>query len=100
MRIGYATLTYDPEGIISEGISDIAACGYDGVEIGLPKVQAIGLDRLAGTVAAFDLDIYGVIAGWLNERSDVDAAINGIDVAEDLGAKFLGILPPPRGVVA
>ena len=32
-------------------------------------------------------------AGWLNERSGVDTAIDGIDVAADLGANFLGILP-------
>lgn len=99
MGIGYATLTYDPESIVNEGIGDLAACGYDGVEIGLPKIQAIGRDRLTRVLAEYNLDLYCVMAGWLNERADVDAAIDGLDIAADLDVNFLGILPPPRGVV-
>ncbi len=99
MGIGYATLTYDPEEVVTEGIGDLAACGYDGVEIGLPKVRAIGSDRLAETLDTWDVDLYCVMAGWLNDRDDVAAAVEGIDVAADLGANFLGILPPPRGIV-
>jgi inosose dehydratase len=99
MGIGYATLTYDPERIVREGIEDLAERGYDGIEIGLPKIQAIGRDHLATALEEYGLDLYCVMAGWLNERSDVDTAIDGIDVAADLSASFLGILPPPRGVV-
>jgi inosose dehydratase len=99
MGIGYATLTYDPEGIVNDGIDELSACGYDGVEIGLPKIQAVGRDRVAGALDEYGMDLYCVMAGWLNERSDVDAAIEGVDVAADLGADSLGILPPPRGIV-
>ena len=51
---GYATLTDNPERIVSEGFGDLAACGYDGVETGLPKVQAIGRDRLAAALDTVD----------------------------------------------
>lgn len=80
-------------------IATIAACEYDGVEISLPKVQAIGRDRVAATLNEDDLNLYCVIARWLNEGSDVDAAVDGISVSGDLGANFLSILPPPRGVI-
>ncbi|MDG5761667.1 sugar phosphate isomerase/epimerase [Natronococcus sp. A-GB1] len=99
MGIGYATLTYDPESIVTEGIGDLAACGYDGVEIGLPKIREIGRDRLVTVLDEHDIDLYCVMAGWLNEEADVREAVDGINVAADLGANFLGILPPPRGVV-
>jgi inosose dehydratase len=99
MGIGYATLMYDPEEIVSEGIGDIAACRYDGVEIGLPKVNAIGTETLAGLLEEYDLECYCVMAGWLNTESDVEEAVEGVSTAAELGANFLGILPPPRGVV-
>lgn len=99
MEIGYATLTYDPENIIGGGVADLAACGYDGVEVGLPKVRDIGRNRLGAVIEESGIDLYCVMAGWLNERNDVDAAIEGVEVATDLGADFLGILPPPRGIV-
>jgi inosose dehydratase len=99
MGIGYATLMYDPEEIVSEGLGDIAACRYDGVEIGLPKVNHIGPDRLEGLLEEYDLEIYCVMAGWLNTEEDVREAIDGTETAAALGAEFLGILPPPRGVV-
>lgn len=41
MDLGYTTLMYDPGEIVSEGLGEIGACRYDGVEIGLPKVNAI-----------------------------------------------------------
>lgn len=99
MGLGYATLMYDPDEIVSEGLGDIAACRYDGVEIGLPKVNAIGTDTLEDRLEEYDLELYCVMAGWLNDEEDVEEAIEGTETAAALGAEFLGILPPPRGVV-
>lgn len=99
MGIGYATLMYDPEEIVSEGLGDLAACRYDGVEIGLPKVNDIGRERLRTLLDEYGLDLYCVMAGWLNDEDDVQEAVAGVSTAADLGANFLGILPPPRGVV-
>lgn len=99
MGLGYATLTYDPEEIVREGIGDLAACGYDGVEIGLPKIEEIGRERLTDELDRYEMDLYCVMAGWLNEHADVRDAVDGLDVAADLDVDFLGILPPPRGIV-
>ncbi|MDL5363264.1 sugar phosphate isomerase/epimerase [Halalkalicoccus sp. NIPERK01] len=99
MGVGYATLMYDPEEIVSEGLGDVAACRYDGVEIGLPKVNHIGPDRLKGLLEDYGIEIYCVMAGWLNDAGDVEEAVDGAETAAALGAEFLGILPPPRGVV-
>lgn len=99
MGIGYVTLLYDPDEIVAEGLGDIAACRYDGIEIGLPKIKHVGPERLADLLEEYELDIYCVMAGWLNEEADVEEAVDGVAVAAELGAEFLGILPPPRGVV-
>lgn len=100
MGTGYATLMYDPEEIASEGLGDVAACQYDGVEIGLPKVNDIGEEALVEQLTEYDLDLYCVMAGWLNEADDVQEAIDGVETAAKLGANFIGILPPPRGQVS
>lgn len=99
MGLGYATLTYDPEEIVRNGIGDLAACGYDGVEIGLPKIEDMGYNRLEATLDEYGVELYCVMAGWLNEYTDVQDAIEGIEVTASLDVDFLGILPPPRGVV-
>lgn len=97
MGVGYAALMYDPEEVVSEGLGEFAACRYDGVEIGLEKVEYIGPDSLQTALDEHGLDIYCVMAGWLNTEDDVDAAVDGASIAADLDARFLGILPPPRG---
>lgn len=99
MGTGYATIMYDSEEVVSEGIGDFAACRYDGVEIGLGKAEAIGRKTLADLLDEYKLDLYCVMAGWLNTEEDLQAAVEGADLAGALGANFLGILPPPRGVV-
>ena len=99
MGFGYATLTYDPEEIVRNGIGDLAACGYDGVEIGLPKIQEICRDRLEATLDEYGMELYCVMAGWLNEHTDVQDAVDGLEIAAAFDVDFLGILPPPRCVV-
>lgn len=98
MGYGYAMLMYGPEGVPA-GLNDLATCQYDGVEMGLPKVQHLGPDRLRDELAANDLDMYCVMSGWLLEDDDAEDAVEGASVAASLGADFLGILPPPRGQV-
>jgi len=99
MGTGYATIMYDSEAVVSEGIGDFAACRYDGVEIGLEKAEAIGEAKLRELLDEYDLDLYCVMAGWLNTEEDLQAAVDGAELAGSLGANFLGILPPPRSVV-
>ncbi|SFT01475.1 sugar phosphate isomerase/epimerase family protein [Halostagnicola kamekurae] len=97
MGVGYTTIMYDPAEVLSEGLGDFAACRYDGVEIGLGKVEYMGVDSLQSSLEEYGLDIYCVMAGWLNNEEDVEAAVDGAAIAAELDARFLGILPPPRG---
>ncbi|WP_323173596.1 sugar phosphate isomerase/epimerase [Natrialba sp. PRR66] len=97
MGVGYTTIMYDPAEVLSEGLGDFAACRYDGVEIGLGKVEYIGVDSLQESLEESGLNIYCVMAGWLNNEADVEAAVDGAAIAAELDARFLGILPPPRG---
>ncbi|MBX0296877.1 sugar phosphate isomerase/epimerase family protein [Haloarcula nitratireducens] len=99
MGVGYATIMYDSEAVESRAIGDFAACRYDGVEIGLEKVEALGEETLNALLEDYDLDLYCVMAGWLNTEEDLQRAVNGAELAGNLGSNFLGILPPPRGVV-
>lgn len=99
MGFGYALLMYGPEEV-ADAVSDIAACRYEGIEIGLPKVQHMGPDRFRASVNEYGLDTYCVMAGWLISEEEVAEAVEGASIAADLGAEFLGILPPPRGQVS
>lgn len=99
MGFGYASLMYGPEEV-ADAVSDIAACQYDGVEIGLPKVKHMGPDRFRESITEYGLDTYCVMSGWLLSEEEVDEAVDGASIAADLGAEFLGILPPPRGQVS
>ncbi|MBX0325098.1 sugar phosphate isomerase/epimerase [Halomicroarcula sp. F13] len=99
MNVGYTTIMYDSESVATTGISDFAACRYDGVEIGLEKVEALGADTLGSLLDEYDIDLFCVMAGWLNTEEDRQRAVDGAALAGDLGSTFLGILPPPRGVV-
>lgn len=99
MGVGYATIMYDSDAVVSDGISDFAACRYDGAEIGLGKLQAVGRETMAELLDEYGIDLYCVMAGWLNDEGDAQAAVDGAELAGSLNADFLGILPPPRGVV-
>jgi inosose dehydratase len=100
MGLGYTTIMYDPEQVVETGIGDIGACRYDGVEIGLGKLETAGPKRVNRLLNEYDLDLYCVMSGWLLTESDANDAVEGAQLAADLGADFLGILPPPRGQVA
>lgn len=100
MGLGYTTIMYDPEQVVRTGIGDIGACRYDGVEIGLGKLKKAGPENVTDLLNEYNLDLYCVMSGWLLTESDANEAVEGTYLAADLGANFLGILPPPRGQVA
>ncbi|MBX0296174.1 sugar phosphate isomerase/epimerase family protein [Haloarcula nitratireducens] len=100
MGLGYTTIMYDPREVVETGIGDVAACRYDGLEIGLGKLRKSGPETVDDLLDEYDLDLYCVMAGWLLTEDDAEDAIDGAALAADLGADFLGILPPPRGQVS
>jgi inosose dehydratase len=89
---------YDEESF-SEGITEIAACRYDGVEMSLGEVNAYGAVTVADHLGEFDLDLYMLMGGWLESEAEADAIAEGASMAADLGAEFIGMLPPQRGLV-
>lgn len=98
MGLGYTTLLYDGESL-HDGLVDISACRYDGVEIGLEKVEHNGVDAVGAWLDECDLDCYLVMGGWLETDEAADRIADGAAVAAELGAPYLGVLPPQRGRV-
>ena len=96
MGVGYTTIMYDGESLY-DGVSDVGACQYDGIEIGLEKVRYAGPDTVAGWLDEFDLEMYLVMGEWMTDDAAVERIADGARVAADLGAPFLGMLPPQRG---
>ncbi|MFB6174222.1 MAG: sugar phosphate isomerase/epimerase family protein [Halobacteriales archaeon] len=98
MALGYTTILYDAEAT-TEGIGDVGACRYDGIELSLGQVRAAGVGTVADLTAEHGLDVYCVMGDWLESADQVAAVADGAEVAADLGADFLGLLPPRRGLV-
>lgn len=98
MGIGYTTIMYDEESF-SEGLSEIAACRYDGVEMSLGEVNAYGTETVRDQLAEYDLDLYMLMGGWLESESEVETIAEGASTAAELGADFIGMLPPQRGLI-
>lgn len=98
MGVGYTTIMYDKESLL-EGIEEIGACQYDGIEIGLGTVHTIGQRNIQDRLAAYDLDLYCVMGEWLESDEAADRVAEGASTAAALDAPFLGILPPHRSTV-
>lgn len=96
MGVGYTTIMYDASSV-EEGITDIGACRYDGVEIGLPKLRDAGPDHVRGWLDGYDLKLYCVMSEWLESADAVDRVERDVELVADMGAEFLGLLPPQRG---
>jgi inosose dehydratase len=96
MDVGYTTIMHDADEL-EKGISDIAACRYDGVEIGLGKVREAGVERVAALLAEYDLDLFCVMSEWLESDAAVERVVTAAPTIADLGAEFFGLLPPQRG---
>ncbi|RLM90027.1 sugar phosphate isomerase/epimerase [Haloarcula sp. Atlit-7R] len=96
MGVGYTTMMYDATDI-DRGLRDIAACRYDGAEIGLEKVRTAGPDTVDRLLAEYDLDLYCVMSEWLEDEAAVGRVADDLPMLADLGAEFVGFLPPQRG---
>lgn len=95
MGTGYTTIMYDPADI-GTGLRDIAACRYDGAEIGLGKVRETGPETVGRLLTECDLDLYCVMSDWLETEDAVERVEGAIPMVADLGAEYLGFLPPQR----
>jgi len=95
MGLGYTTLLYDAQSL-ETGIGDVAACRYDGIEVGLGKVQAVGPETLGAWLEEYDLALYCVMSHWLESDEAVREVCEGAETVADLGAECLGLLPPQR----
>ena len=96
MGTGYTTMMYNAEDV-REGLGDIAACRYDGVEVGVEKIRAVGFDSVADWTDEYDLALYTVMGEWLEDEAAVDRMVADVPAIADLGAEFVGLLPPQRG---
>lgn len=81
---------------IDEGMGDIAACQYDGVEIGLGKVRANGADTVQHWLDEYDLDCYCIMSEWLEDEEAAELVAKHTETVADLGGEFIGLLPPQR----
>jgi len=95
MGVGYTTLMYDAQSL-ETGFGDIAACRYDGIEIGLGKIQAVGPGTVAAWLEEYDLQLYCVMGHWLETDEAARDVANAAGTVADLGTEFLGLLPPQR----
>ncbi|KAA9400731.1 sugar phosphate isomerase/epimerase [Haloarcula sp. CBA1131] len=96
MGVGYTTIMYGEESLL-DGIADIGACRYDGVETSLGEIDAVGANAFEKQLDAYDLDLYCAMGEWLETQGAADRIAAGAETAADLGAPYLGILPPHRG---
>ncbi|SEW31045.1 sugar phosphate isomerase/epimerase family protein [Natrinema salifodinae] len=95
MGTGYTTIMYDAESL-ETGFSDVSSCRYDGVEVGLEKVRAAGPEIVADWLDTYDLDLYCVMSSWIESEAIAQRVADDAATVADLGAEFLGILPPQR----
>lgn len=95
MGIGYTTMMYDKESIRT-GLSDIGACRYDGVEMGLEKLRHAGPNAVREWIEEYDLDFYCVMAEWPVNEAAVKRICQGAEFVGEVGASYYGLLPPER----
>lgn len=95
MGVGYTTIMYDAASL-ETGFGDVRACRYDGIEIGLEKVEAAGPDAIAEWLDEYDLDLYCVMSNWVESEEVARHVADQAEMVADLGADYLGVLPPQR----
>lgn len=95
MGIGYPTIMYDAAEL-ETAFGDIEACRYDGIEIGLGKVEAAGPNTVGEWLDVYDLDLYCVMGNWIESEADAEHIADQAEMVANLGAKYLGILPTQR----
>lgn len=87
---------YD-SGDVQTAIGDIEACRYDGVEIGLGKLRDNRENPVEEWLSNAGVALYCVMSEWIESDEAVQRIIDDISAIADLGAEFLGLLPPQRG---
>lgn len=96
MGTGYTTIMYGSESI-ENAMSDITACQYDGVEIGIEKVRPNGAESIGQWLDEYDLEMYCTMSEWIETEDAVERMVDDMPMAAGIGAEFVGILPPQRG---
>jgi inosose dehydratase len=95
MGLGYATIMYD--GVALErAFASVSACRYDGIEVGLGKIETVGPDAVADWLDKYDLDLYCVMGHWIESEAAAESLADSAELVSDLGAEFLAVLPPQR----
>ena len=95
MGVGYTTIMYDAAEL-ETGFSDVSACRYDGIEIGLEKVEVAGPENVSDWLEEYNLELYCVMSHWIESESAANHTANQAEMVADLDADFLGLLPPQR----
>jgi inosose dehydratase len=95
MGVGYTTIMYDAQSL-ETGFGDVAACRYDGIEVGLGKVRAVGPETVADWLDTYGLELYCVMGGWLETDEAARDIADAAGTVAGLGADYLGLLPPQR----
>ncbi|WP_101295857.1 sugar phosphate isomerase/epimerase family protein [Halegenticoccus soli] len=96
MGTGYTTIMYDAEEI-EDALGDIAACRYDGAEISVEKIRAAGPENVGRWLDDYDLEFYLAMGEWIETEVAVQRMVDAMPMVSDLGAEFVGLLPPQRG---
>ncbi|PCR88835.1 sugar phosphate isomerase/epimerase family protein [Natrinema ejinorense] len=96
MGTGYVAIMYGAESI-EEAFGDIAACQYDGVELKIDKIRANGAETVGQWLEEYDLELYLAMSEWIESEEAVQRTVDNIPMVADLGAEFVGLLPPQRG---
>jgi len=96
MGTGYTTIMYDAADI-EQAFGDIAACRYDGIEIGVEKIRAVGPEHVDWLLDDYGLECYLAMGEWIETEAAVQRMVDVMPTVSDLGAEFVGLLPPQRG---
>jgi inosose dehydratase len=94
MGVGYTLIVYDAA-TVEAGFSDVAACRYDGIEMGLGKLRA-NRQGVGDWLDRYDLEMYCVMSEWLESESAVERVVEDMPLVAETGAEFFGVLPPQR----
>jgi inosose dehydratase len=96
MGTGYTTLMYGAEDI-ERALGEMAACRYDGAEISVEKIQAVGPENVRQWLDDYDLALYLAMGEWIETEEVVQRMVDVMPMVSELGAEFVGLLPPQRG---
>ena len=96
MGVGYTTIMYGADSLL-DGIAEIGASRYDGVETSLGEIATVDSSALREQLDEYDLDLYCAMGEWLESEAAADRIAAGAETVADLGAPYLGVLPPHRG---